>query len=64
MLKPDNLDKTKTFDPDGKVRVKSVDGSIIETLGAVNTVVKADFLEIPFTIQLISKQVDVACDGY
>ncbi len=40
LLKPYNLDKTRTFDPDGKVRVKSVDGSIIETLGTVQTVVK------------------------
>ena len=63
MLKPDNLDKTRTLNPDGKVRVKSVDGSIIETLGTVQTVVKAGFLKIPFTFQLVSKQVDVPCDG-
>ena len=41
LLKPDNFDKTRTFDPDGNVTVKSVDGSTIETLGAVETVVKA-----------------------
>jgi hypothetical protein len=63
LLKPDNLDKTR-FDPDGKVRVKSVDGSTIETLGTVKTVVKAHFLKIPFTFQLVSKQVDVPCEGY
>ena len=41
LLKPDNFDKTRAFDPDGNVTVKSVDGSTIETLGAVETVVKA-----------------------
>ena len=63
LLKPDNFDNTRTFDPDGNVTVKSVDGSIIESLGAVETVVKAGFLKIPFTFQLVSKQVDAPCDG-
>ena len=63
LLKPSNLDKTRTYDPDGKVKVKGVDGSITETLGTVRTVVKADFLKIPFTLQLVNKQVDIPCDG-
>ena len=54
LLKPNNLDKTRTYDPDGKVTVKGVDGSIIETLGTVQTVVKADFLKKPFTFQLVN----------
>ena len=53
-LKPNNLDKTRKYDPDGKVKVKGVDRSIIETLGTVRTVVKADFLKIPFTFQLVN----------
>jgi hypothetical protein len=63
LLKPNNLDKTRKFDPDSRVKVKTVDGSIIETLGTVRTVVNADSLKIPFTFQLVSKQVDVPCDG-
>jgi len=63
LLKPNNLEKTRTYDPDGKVKVKGVDGSIIETLGKVPTVVKADSLKIPFTFQLVNKQVDIPCDG-
>jgi hypothetical protein len=63
LFKLNNLDKTRTYDPDGKVKVKGDDGSIIETLGTVQTVVKADFLKIPFTLQLVNKQVDIPCDG-
>ena len=63
LLKPNNLDKTRTYDPEGNVKVKGVDGSIIETLGTVRTVVKADSLKIPFTFQLVNKQVDIPCDG-
>jgi transposase InsO family protein len=63
LLKPTNLDKSKLFDPDGRVKVKSVDGTIIETFGTVRTSVIVDFLKIPFTFQLVSKQVDIPCDG-
>ena len=63
LLKPNNLDKSKKFDPDGKIKVKGVDGSIIETYGTVKTVVHVDSLEIPFLFQLVSKQVDIPCDG-
>jgi transposase InsO family protein len=63
LLKPTNLDKDGTYNPDGKVKVKGVDGSVIETLGTVRTVVRAEFLKIPFTFQLVNKQVDIPCDG-
>jgi hypothetical protein len=63
LLKPDNLDKSKKFDPDGRVKVKSVNGSIIETFGTAKTVVNVDSLKIPSTFQLVSKQVDIPCDG-
>jgi hypothetical protein len=63
LLKPDNLDKNKTFDPDSKIKVKVVDGSVIETYGTVKTVVNADFLKIPFTFHLVSKHVDIPCEG-
>jgi hypothetical protein len=43
--------------------VKTVYGSIIETLGTVRTVVKADSLKIPFMFQLVSKQADIPCDA-
>jgi hypothetical protein len=45
------------------VKVKSVDGSNIETTGTLKTVVNVDSLKIPFMFQLVSKQVDIPCDG-
>jgi len=51
------------FNPDGRVKVKSVDGSIIETFGTVQTVVNVDSLKIPLTLQVVSKQADIPCDG-
>ena len=43
--------------------MKSVDGTIIETYGTVKTVVHLDSLKMPFSFQLVGKQVDIACDG-
>jgi hypothetical protein len=63
LIKQDNLDKTRKFDPDGRVKVKSVDGSIIGTYGIVQTVVNVDYLKIPFTFQLVGKQADIPCNG-
>jgi hypothetical protein len=63
LLKLDNLDRSKKFHPDSRIRVKSVDGSIIETFGTVKTVVIVDPLKIPCTFQLVSKQVDIPCDA-
>jgi hypothetical protein len=54
LLKPDNLDKARKFDPD-RVKVKSVDGSIIETFGTLQTIVNMDTWKILFTFQLVSK---------
>jgi hypothetical protein len=48
LIKPDNLDNTREFDPDGKIKVKSVDGSITETFRTVKTIVNVDSLKIPF----------------
>jgi len=63
LIKPGNLDKTRKFDPDGTVKVKSVDGSIIETFGTVQTVINVGLLKIPFIFQLVNKQIDIPCDG-
>jgi hypothetical protein len=45
------------------VRVKSVDGSILETHGSIETQVRTDGLEIPYSFQLVSQQVDLKGDG-
>jgi hypothetical protein len=54
---------TAEFEPKENVRVKSVDGSIIETHGSIETKIREGNVEIPFTFQLVSKQVDIECDG-
>ena len=63
LLKPDNLDKTKQYDPEGRVQVKSVSRSIIQTRGAVQAVMYEGSVRIPFTFQLVDKQIDLPCDG-
>jgi hypothetical protein len=63
LLKPDNLDKTKQFDPKGRVKVKGVSGSTIQTLGTVQTVMYEGPVKIPFMLQLVDKRVDLPCDG-
>jgi len=55
LLKPDNLDKTKQYDPEGRVQVKSVSGSIIQTRGAVQAVMYKGSVRIAFTFQLVDK---------
>jgi hypothetical protein len=55
LLKPDNLDKTKQFDPKGRVKVKVVSGSTIQTLGTVQAVMYEGPVRIPFTFQLVDK---------
>jgi hypothetical protein len=63
LLKPDNLDKTKQFDPEGRVKLKGVSGSTIQTLNTVQTVMYEGPVRIPFTFQLVHKRVDLPCDG-
>ena len=63
LIKPGNLDKSRKYDPKGRVRVKSVRGSVIETLGTVQVVICEGPLSIPFTFQLVGRQVDIPCDG-
>jgi len=45
------------------VRVKGVDGSLIETHGRVETKILESEISIPYRLELVSKQVDVRCDG-
>ena len=63
ILKPDKLDKTKRFNPEGRVKVKGVSGSSIQTLGTVPAVMYEGTVRIPFTFQLVGKQADISCDG-
>jgi hypothetical protein len=63
LLKPNNLDKMKQFDPERRVQVKSVSGSTIHTQWAVQAVLYEESVRIPFTFQLVDKRVDPPFDG-
>lgn len=54
---------TVKFEPKEKVRVKSVDGTIIETHGSIKATVREGQVKVPFTYQLVSNQVDIQGDG-
>ena len=43
--------------------MKSVEGSVIETHGSIETKILEGSLQIPFRFQLVSKQVDLLGDG-
>jgi hypothetical protein len=54
---------TTTFDPQRKIRLKSVNGAIVETHGVVEANILEDSISIPVELQLVSKQVDLEGDG-
>jgi len=63
LLKSRRLLGTADFKPRDRVRVKSVEGSIIETHGSTETKILEGSLQILFRFQLVSKQVDLLGDG-
>jgi len=54
-VKSEKLLSTAEFEPTDRVRVKSVEGSIIETHGSLETQVREDDMNIPYRLQLVSK---------
>ena len=63
LLKSMWLIGTMEFEPQKKVRVKSVDGSVLETHGSIETHICEGSVQIPFCFQLVSNQVDLLGDG-
>ena len=63
LLKSKNSLGTMKFEPREKIRVKNVVGTIIETHGSIKATVREGQLEVPFTYQLVSNQVDIQGDG-
>ena len=58
LVKSYKLLRTAEFEPKDRVRVKSIDGSVIETHGSIETRIREGGIDIPFHFQLVSKQVD------
>jgi hypothetical protein len=63
VLKGKNLIGSTKYDPERKVRVKSVSGSLIETHGAIEAVIELRNSSITHEFQLVNKQVDIPCEG-
>jgi hypothetical protein len=63
LLKCRRLLGTADFEPRDRVRVKSVEGSVIETHGSIETKPVVGSLQIPFRFQIVSKQFDLLGDG-
>jgi hypothetical protein len=63
LVKSDKLLGTAEFEPKDRVRVKSVEGSVIETHGSIETRIREGKIDIPFHFQLVSKQVALKGDG-
>ena len=62
-VKSEKLLGTAEFEPRDIVRVKSVEGSMNETHGSLETQVLDGEMSIPYLLQLVSKQVDLIGDG-
>jgi hypothetical protein len=63
LVKSKRLLGTAEFEPRDRVRVKSVDGSTLETHGSIETQIRANGVDIPYSFQLVSHQVDLKGDG-
>jgi hypothetical protein len=63
LLKGNKLAGTAEFNPDERIKVKCVDGSPIETHGAIEAKIRLGSKSVTYSFQLISKQVDIPCDG-
>jgi len=63
LVKSYKLLGTAEFKPKDGVHVKSVEVSIIETHGSIETWIREGGMDIPFQFQLVSKQVDLKGDG-
>jgi hypothetical protein len=51
------------FDPNGKVKVKSVEGAVVETHGTLTLHIREAGLINPFKFHVVGKQVDLLYDG-
>ena len=63
LVKSQKLLGTTDFEPKDRVRVKGVDGSKLETHGSIEARIQVGGLEIPYSFQLVSHQIDLRGDG-
>jgi len=63
LLKGNKLIGSTEYDPHKKVKVKCVDGSPMETHGALKAKIELPERPVVHDFQLVNKQVDIPCDG-
>jgi hypothetical protein len=63
VIKSQMLIGSTEFEPQQKVRLKSVDGSVVEIDGLVKAQIRGGKCSIPMEFQLVNKQVDLEGDG-
>jgi len=64
LVKSYKLLGTAEFEPKDRLRVKSVEGSVIQTHGSIETRIREGRIDIPFRFHLVSKQVDLQGNGF
>ena len=62
LVRGQKLLRTTEFEPRDRVRVKGVDGSTLETDDSTKTLIQAEGLEIPYSFQLVNRQIDLRGD--
>jgi predicted aspartyl protease len=63
LVKSEKLLSEVEFEPRDRVRIKSMEGSVVETHGSVEAQILEGELSVPIKLQLVSKQVDFKGDG-
>jgi hypothetical protein len=63
VFKGQNLIDSTEYDSERKVRVKSINGSLVETHQAMEAEISLENSSISHKFQLVNKQVDIPCDG-
>jgi hypothetical protein len=63
LLKGNKILRTTKYDPEGKLKVKCVDGSPMEFHRTVEAQVELRNILIMHEFQLMNKELDILCDG-
>jgi hypothetical protein len=62
-VKSQKLIGSTRYEPQQKLELKSVDGSVVETYGLIEAKVEEGSLKVPISLQLVNKQLDIEGDG-
>jgi hypothetical protein len=63
LIRSTKLKGEAEFEPDRRVRVRGVDGSVVQTYGVIEVEVQEGNFRVRFPFHLVNKQVDLVYDG-